>query len=169
MISLPEVTETQQKRADNLIWNAAGSYGFRPDFKAYDSIGLADIYWNPIIGASRKYYDYPQFEKLCMLRNRIMKNPELQWNISEIAESMFLSKSYLQKIYKTYFNRSIIEEMIRFRLDMAKKLLDETELTVTEISKKCGYSSYNYFVRQFRMSEGVSPSEYRENNLRNTI
>ncbi len=61
---MPEVTETQQKRADNLIWNAAGSYGFRPDFKAYDSIGLADIYWNTIIGASRKYYDYPQFEKL---------------------------------------------------------------------------------------------------------
>ena len=104
----------------------------------------------------------PQFEKLCMLRNRIMKNPELPWNISEIADSLYLSKSYLQKIYKAYFHKSIIEEMIQFRIDNAKKLLSETDMTVTEISRECGYSSYNYFVRQFRMSEGCSPSEYRD-------
>ena len=104
----------------------------------------------------------PQFEKLCMLRSKMIKNPELPWNISEIAESLYLSKSYLQKIYKSYFNKSIIEEMIRFRIDKAKELLSSTDMTVTEISRKCGYSSYNYFVRQFRMCEGASPSEYRE-------
>lgn len=106
----------------------------------------------------------PQFEKLCMLRSSIMKNPEAPWNISEIAGMLYLSKSYLQKIYKTYFNKSIIEEMIEFRIEKAAVLLTSTELTVTEISKQCGYSSYNYFVRQFRTSKGVSPSEYREQN-----
>lgn len=104
----------------------------------------------------------PQFDKLCLLRNRIMKNPENPWNISEIAESLYLSKSYLQKIYKSYFNKSIIEEMIQFRIEKAKELLVQTNLTVTEISRECGYSSYNYFVRQFKLAEGVSPSEFRE-------
>ena len=108
----------------------------------------------------------PQFEKLCLLRNRIMKNPELPWNISEIAESLYLSKSYLQKIYKAYFGKSIIEEMIQFRIDSAKTLLAQTDMTVTEISRECGYSSYNYFVRQFRMCEGHSPSEYRDEQRR---
>jgi AraC-like DNA-binding protein len=36
-------------------------------------------------------------------------------------------------------------------------------MTVTDVSKECGYSSYNYFVRQFKAAEGMSPSEYREN------
>ncbi|WP_028519529.1 substrate-binding domain-containing protein [Ruminococcus flavefaciens] len=108
----------------------------------------------------------PQFEKLCLLRNRIMKNPELPWNISEIAESLYLSKSYLQKIYKSYFGKSIIEEMIEFRIDNAKTLLSQTDMTVTEISRECGYSSYNYFVRQFRTSEGCSPSDYRDEQKR---
>lgn len=103
----------------------------------------------------------PQFEKLCMLRSKIKKDPACPWNISDIADSLYLSKSYLQKIYKSFFNKSIIEEMIEFRIEKAKKLLAETDLTVTEISKQCGYSSYNYFVRQFRLSEGISPSEYR--------
>lgn len=103
----------------------------------------------------------PQFEKLCMLRGRIMKNPELPWGIDDIADSLYLSKSYLQKIYKSYFGKSIIEEMIEFRIEKAKELLAKTNMTVTDISKECGYSSYNYFVRQFKMSEGISPSEYR--------
>ena len=105
----------------------------------------------------------PQYEKLVSLRNRIMKNPELAWNISEIAGSLYLSKSYLQKIYKSYFNKSIIEEMIEFRIGNAKKLLSGSDMTITEIARRCGYSSYNYFVRQFRLCEGVSPSEYRDN------
>lgn len=103
----------------------------------------------------------PQFEKLCMLRGRIMKNPEKQWIIDDIADELYLSKSYLQKIYKSYFGKSIIEEMIIFRIEKAKELLRTTSLTVTDISRKCGYSSYNYFVRQFKILEGVSPSEYR--------
>ena len=111
----------------------------------------------------------PQFEKLCALRNKIMKNPEKPWKISEIADSLYLSKSYLQKIYKTFFNKSIIEEMIEFRINNSKELLINTEMTVTDISRKCGYSSYNYFVRQFRSIEGASPSEYRENYRRESL
>lgn len=104
----------------------------------------------------------PQFEKLCMLRGRIMKNPESAWNISEIASGLYLSKSYLQKIYKSYFGKSIIEEMIQFRIDKAKELLEKTDMTVTDIAKECGYSSYNYFVRQFRTAEGISPTAFRQ-------
>ncbi|MDE5853925.1 MAG: substrate-binding domain-containing protein, partial [Ruminococcus sp.] len=104
----------------------------------------------------------PQFERLCMLRGKIMKNPEFAWNISEIANELYLSKSYLQKIYKSYFGKSIIEEMIQFRIDKAKELLEKTDMTVTDVAKECGYSSYNYFVRQFKTSEGISPTDFRQ-------
>ena len=59
-----QVSEFQMKRAVNIIWNCAGNYGFTPDFKAYDKNGQADIYWNCIIGALRRHYDYPQIEAL---------------------------------------------------------------------------------------------------------
>ena len=62
----------------------------------------------------------------------------------------------------SYFNKSIIEELISFRLEKAKKLLTETDMKIIDIAEECGYSTYNYFVRQFRNSEGVSPTEYRE-------
>lgn len=49
-----EILDSQKRRAQNLIWNAAGDYSFQPEFKAYDQNGLADLYWNSIIGAVRK-------------------------------------------------------------------------------------------------------------------
>ena len=104
----------------------------------------------------------PQYEKLCLLRGRIMKNPELPWNVNDIASELYLSKSYLQKMYKLYFGKSIIVDMIDFRLAKAKELLLTSDMTVTDISRECGYSSYNYFVRQFKSVEGVSPTEYKE-------
>ncbi|MGB4439537.1 MAG: hypothetical protein WBJ13_10035, partial [Sedimentibacter sp.] len=42
----------------NIIWNASDDYSFQPEIKAYDEGGKADIYWNYIIGAVYKYYDY---------------------------------------------------------------------------------------------------------------
>lgn len=76
-----EVSEVQRKRALNQIWNAARSHSFSPDFKAYDSEGNADIYWNSIIGAVRYQYDYPQIEA-------VFRSFE-QYEDSDIYESLF--------------------------------------------------------------------------------
>ena len=59
-----EVSELQKKRAVNIIWNGAQKYDFSPDFKAFDKDGQAELYWNTIIGAVRRHYDYPQIEKV---------------------------------------------------------------------------------------------------------
>lgn len=59
-----EVSDLQKRRAENIIWNAAQSHEFTPDFKAYDADARADLYWNTIIGAVRKHYDYPKIEEV---------------------------------------------------------------------------------------------------------
>ena len=59
-----EVNDLQRRRAENIIWNAARSHDFTPDFKAYDADARADLYWNPMIGAVRRHYDYPKIEEL---------------------------------------------------------------------------------------------------------
>ena len=58
------ISELQQRRAINSIWNGARDYGFQPDFKAYDAEGRAELYWNLLIGALRRHYEYPKLQKL---------------------------------------------------------------------------------------------------------
>lgn len=59
-----EISKLEIRRAENIIWNSAGDYGFRPDFKAFDKDGRAELYWNCIIGAARRHYDYPKLAEL---------------------------------------------------------------------------------------------------------
>ncbi len=58
------ITDFQKRRADNIIWTCAKDYSFAPDFKAYDSRGGADLYWNIIFGSARRHYEYGKLEKL---------------------------------------------------------------------------------------------------------
>ena len=53
-----QISENQRRRAVNQIWNAARNYSFFPDFKAFDAQGNAELYWNTIIGAVRRHYEY---------------------------------------------------------------------------------------------------------------
>lgn len=55
-----EIHSQEKKRAQNVAWNAAEDYAFRPEFETFDDRGAADLYWNFITGAARKYYDYSQ-------------------------------------------------------------------------------------------------------------
>ena len=59
---MTEVSDLQKRRAENIIWNAAQSHGFTPDFKAYDADARADLYWNTVIGAVRRHDEYPKIE-----------------------------------------------------------------------------------------------------------
>ena len=58
------ISDLQKRRADNIIWNCAKDYSFTPDFKAYDSSGGVDLYWNVIFGSARRHYEYAKLEKL---------------------------------------------------------------------------------------------------------
>lgn len=53
----------EKLRASNIIWNASSDYSVKPDIWALDEDGQADVYWNFIIGAVHRYYDYKLLEK----------------------------------------------------------------------------------------------------------
>lgn len=56
--------ESKEKlRAYNIIWNACGDYTFKPENFAFDNKGKADLYWNYIIGAVYKFYDYSKLQE----------------------------------------------------------------------------------------------------------
>ena len=52
---MSKVTEDERKRAENLIWTAAGSYDFSPDFCSFNEDGSANVYMNIVIGLEHKW------------------------------------------------------------------------------------------------------------------
>ena len=110
-----------------------------------------------------KSIENPQlFEALVPLREEMQQHPEKDWSIQVLCQHTHISRSYLQRMYKTYFGKSIFEELIDFRMQKAKALLRDTELSISEVAAACGYGSYSHFANQFKSQEGITPSGYRE-------
>ena len=55
-MSYEPLRAARQKRAMNIVWAAAGSYGFRPEFLAFHQDGEPDLYLNSIVGFVHKHY-----------------------------------------------------------------------------------------------------------------
>ena len=83
--------------------------------------------------------------------------------VSELARSVGISRSHFSIEFKRHTGFTPREYIENYRITVAGKLLCTTQKTVEEISEKCGFSSSSCFIRAFRRSEGVTPSEYRKN------
>lgn len=145
-----------------------GECSFTPDSISgsdgiYDVIGAAAS--NPVrTYRFRNTGTRDLYERLTDLRSEMEAHPEKQWSTEDICASLHISKSTLQKNYRSCFGRSVIDELIDFRMAKAKQLLSTTTLTVAEIAAQCGYSTDSYFMKQFKRSTGTTPSEFRRKN-----
>lgn len=67
------------------------------------------------------------------------------------------------KAFKSQFGKSPINHIISLRMQLAKELLETSDISIKEISFMCGYDNFNYFTRIFKQYIGKTPSEYRKN------
>lgn len=101
------------------------------------------------------------YDELYLLRNEIYLTPNKNWKIDDISKKMRLSRSYIQHLYKAFFDSSIIFDITSARIEHAKYLLSSTDMTINCISQLCGYNNDVHFMRTFKKILGVTPSQYR--------
>jgi AraC-like DNA-binding protein len=82
--------------------------------------------------------------------------------VDRLSEIAAMSESSLMRAFRKVTGKSPIDYVVGLRVTKAAELLRNTDLTVTEISFRCGFNDSNYFSRQFRKVVGRSPREYRK-------
>lgn len=83
-------------------------------------------------------------------------------SLKGMAEIVHLNASYLSSLFKEEVEMTFSEYLTRRRLQEAKKLLMQTDLTVNEIAEKVGYQTAKYFIKLFKQYEKATPSSYRK-------
>lgn len=86
--------------------------------------------------------------------------------IDDIANSCCYSKSYFMKFFKKYTGSSFIQYLNNYRLEIAFKLLTDTEYKITDIASRVGFDNIPYFTRCFHKKYNISPSTLRKRNNR---
>lgn len=103
---------------------------------------------------------FPLYE----LRKRIFSKPEKSWTVEDMCDIVHLSVPYFQYLYKQYFGISPVNDVIRARIESAKKKLLYSNVTINTIAEECGYNNLEHFSRQFKEITGTTPGKYRKYN-----
>lgn len=99
-----------------------------------------------------------------MVRRYIDDHFKETLTLDGLAEMAHINKYYLAHSFKEEFGVSPINYQLARRIEEGCYLLQQTDLSLAQISRILGFSSSSYFSQVFRKNKGVSPSEYRKQN-----
>ncbi|PRX72303.1 AraC-like DNA-binding protein [Cohnella sp. SGD-V74] len=81
--------------------------------------------------------------------------------LTELAERFHFSPKYLGSLLKSRTGLTYTEWVQRQRLNRAARLLMETDASVDEVARQCGYESLGFFYRKFKARFGRTPHDFR--------
>lgn len=100
--------------------------------------------------------------RLFKAKQFIKDNPNVFIGCEELARYCNISAKQLNRIFLKFENKPLLQYIHAEKIDQAKKMLTESDATVSDISETLGFSSVYYFSRFFTKHIGVSPAEYRK-------
>lgn len=97
----------------------------------------------------------------------IHQNYDREVSVADIASSVHLHPGYLQRVFKAFTGKSIHEFLISYRINKAKAMLKQTDISITDIPHYIGMNSQQYFSTTFKKHVKCTPSEYRKRHQYN--
>ena len=85
-----------------------------------------------------------------------------EFSIQETAEHFHMLLPNLSQFFKEKNGGNILDYSTQIRMQKAKELLANSELTLKDISQQVGYYNVSSFIRRFKQIEGMTPGDYRK-------
>ncbi|MBP5157858.1 MAG: helix-turn-helix domain-containing protein [Treponema sp.] len=116
------------------------------------------LYSRKKVVTEKKARQAQQFESVM---NFIKENYGNQIGLEELASIVGLSPKYFCRLFRELTQRSPIEYLNWFRINMACDKLRNTDQKLADIAFDCGFNDLSYFIKTFRNYKGVTPLKYR--------
>lgn len=107
------------------------------------------------------YYE----EKFRIIEDFMKDNIRNNITVDDILEYTGFSLSTVKRIFQQQVGCGVIYYYRKLKIDEAKRILQEDNLTVTEVSDRLGFSSVHHFSNIFKKYTGVAPSRYIKSNI----
>ena len=116
--------------------------------------------------SGQKISKYEKIEKIiAFLKAHYKEN----FSIKELSEKIEISPYYLSHLFKKEMGISVMKYRDYLRIITAKEMLQNTNLTITNIAFSLGWNDSNYFSYIFKKETGLSPSNFRKIHLKSNI
>ncbi|CAA0087064.1 HTH-type transcriptional regulator CdhR [Zhongshania aliphaticivorans] len=105
--------------------------------------------------------DLHRDETIALAQNWLARNIATPLNIPELAKQSGLSERSFHRRFRQITGLPPLQYVQKLRIELAKDLLQNSNLSVDEIGQQCGYSDSSYFCRLFKQHCSASPGKYR--------
>ncbi len=105
-------------------------------------------------------------DKIQELIRYIAENCTQKLSLEELSNQCFYNPSYFCRVFKEYSGVTVTEFIHDSRIRKSCELLEHTSMTVEEIALQTGYTNKTFFYKRFRSRMGISPAEYRKQNMK---
>jgi len=92
----------------------------------------------------------------------VLQNMHKKLSIEDVTKNIPYCLDYANKLFKKSSGMTISEYINKVKLDTAKKMLEENELSINDISNSLGFTSQHYFSRFIKKQTGLTPSELKK-------
>lgn len=119
---------------------------------------LAEVTERGVEVETKQHYMNPAIEEAILyLTTNISRDISLQ----KVAQKCCLSPAYFSAVFKKETGKTMTKWVNDTRIGIAQTLLQGTSKNILDISLECGYSTLTHFIKTFKKTVGITPSEYR--------
>ncbi len=132
-----------------------------PKSEAYLSRLLVDLMADTIFARDIQYIhsDIPDY--LVAIQKLFHEDLKANYTLDNLAHMFHVNKYKLIKEFKEYFLIPPMQYLLDLRIRKAKELLRLSDLKISQIAEKTGFSNTNYFIHLFKKKIGLSPTDFR--------
>ncbi len=117
------------------------------------------IYW---VGLQEQVHVDENAQRIRMAEDYIKENVNRSISRTEVADYLHLNEEYFSRVFKKYTGQTFKDYDIGYRMELAKKLLEQTKLPISIVASKVGYDNFSHFSKLMKKYTGFSPQEYRK-------
>lgn len=85
-------------------------------------------------------------------------------SLDELSKRVNMSPAYVSFLFKKETGFNLIKYITDYRMEKARKFLEDSQMKIVQVGKACGYENQPYFNRLFKNYYGMTPKQYRENH-----
>lgn len=128
---------------------------------------LAILSENRLFTHTEKNYD-KRVEGIKSVLTYIRQNYREKIYIRDLAQLLNMNEQYFCRFFKKTIGRSPMDYVNEYRIKHSIRLLEETNMPITEICLECGFNNFGNFLREFRKLKNTTPLQYRKKYLSNS-
>lgn len=125
---------------------------------------LLSYYFNTTSGSNNALCPYVPNEdtvgKIKQAKEIVIEQMNNPPGLHELAKMVGLNIKKLKTGFKEYYGLPVFTFLLNYKMELAKKLLQEQQLNVNEIASKLGYSTSSHFIAAFKRKYGITPKQF---------